>query len=69
MNKNNRQFADVKDAAMGGKKKGDTFHWNVYSDISTQGATILETNTMPESNFTVSQGTLTITEAGNAVIN
>lgn len=32
-----RQFADVKDAAVQGKGKGDTFHWNVYSDIATQG--------------------------------
>ena len=24
-----RQFCDVKDASMQGRKKGDTFHWNV----------------------------------------
>lgn len=62
-----RQFADIKDAAVQGKGKGDTFHWNVYSDIATQGTTLLETNTMPESNFTITQGTMTITEAGNSV--
>lgn len=62
-----RQFADVKDAAVQGKGKGDTFHWNVYSDIATQGTTLVETTTMPESNFTVTQGTMTITEYGNAV--
>ncbi|MGH8605366.1 MAG: hypothetical protein ACREXR_22025, partial [Gammaproteobacteria bacterium] len=44
--------------------KGDTFHWNVYSDIATQGTTLVETTTMPESNFTIAQGTLTITEFG-----
>jgi len=62
-----RQFCDVKDAAMQGKGKGDTFHWNVYSDIATQGTTLVETSTMPESNFVISQGTMTITEYGNSV--
>jgi N4-gp56 family major capsid protein len=41
--------------------------WNVFSDIATQGTTLNETDTMPESNFTITQGTLTITEAGNSV--
>lgn len=62
-----RQFADVKDAAVQGKGKGDAFHWNVYSDISVQGTTLVETNVMPESNFTVTQGTMTVTEYGNSV--
>ena len=62
-----RQFADVKDAAVQGKGKGDTFHWNIYSDVVTQGTTLIETTTMPETNFTVSQGTMTITEMGNSV--
>jgi N4-gp56 family major capsid protein len=48
-----RQFADVKDAAHQGLSKGQT--------------TIQETNTMPESNFTITQGTMTITEFGNSV--
>jgi N4-gp56 family major capsid protein len=62
-----RQFADVKDATQQGKKKGDTFHWDIYNDVQTQGGTLVETNTMPETNFTIDQGTLTITEYGNAV--
>jgi len=62
-----RQFCDVKDAAHQGKKKGDTFHWDVYSDVATQGTTLVETNTMPETNFTITQGTMTITEGGNSV--
>lgn len=62
-----RQFADIKDAAVQGKKKGDTFHWNVYSNVKTQGTTLTETNTMPETNFTITQGTMTITEYGNSV--
>lgn len=62
-----RQFADIKDAAVQGKGKGDTFHWNVYSDVATRGAALVETNTMPETNFTIVQGTMTITEYGNSV--
>jgi N4-gp56 family major capsid protein len=62
-----RQFADVKDASQQGKKKGDTFTWDVVSNVVTQGNAILETNTMPETNFTITQGTLTITEYGNSV--
>lgn len=60
-----RQFADLKDAV--GKNKGQTFHWDVFSDVATQGTTLTETSTMPETNFTVTQGTMTITEFGNSV--
>jgi N4-gp56 family major capsid protein len=62
-----RQFADVKDASQQGKKKGDTFTWDVVGDVSTRGTTLVETSTIPETQFTISQGTLTITEYGNAV--
>jgi len=62
-----RQFADVRDASQQGKKKGDVFTWDVFSDVATNGGALVETNTMPETNFTIVQGTLTITEAGNSV--
>lgn len=62
-----RQFCDIKDAAHQGLHRGDTFHWNVYSDVTTQGTTLVETATIPETGFTITQGTLTITEAGNSV--
>lgn len=62
-----RQFADVKDASQQGKGKGATFTWDVVSNVATQGNVIVETNTMPETQFTITQGTLTITEAGNSV--
>lgn len=62
-----RQFCDVRDASQQGKKKGDIFTWDVFSDVATAGGVLTETNTMPESNFTITQGTLTITEAGNSV--
>src|ERR1035437_5035902 len=62
-----RQFCDVRDASQQGKKKGDSYTWDVFSDVATAGGVLTETNTMPESNFTIIQGTLTITEAGNSV--
>lgn len=60
-----RQFADLQSAF--GKSRGENFHWNVYLNIQTQGGTLVETNTMPESNFRVIQGTLTVNEYGNSV--
>lgn len=62
-----RQFCDVRDASQQGKKKGDIYTWDVFSDVATAGTTLTETNTMPETQFTITQGTLTITEAGNSV--
>ena len=60
-----RQFADIQSAY--GKNRGENFHWNVYLNIQSQGGTLVETNTMPESNFRVIQGTLTVNEYGNSV--
>jgi N4-gp56 family major capsid protein len=62
-----RQFADVRDASQQGRKKGDTFTWDVISDVATPGSVLVETNTMPETNLTITQGTLTITEYGNSI--
>ena len=62
-----RQFSDVRDASQQGRKKGDLFTWDVFSDVANPGGVLTETNTMPETNFTIVQGTLTITEAGNSV--
>ena len=62
-----RQFADVKDAAVQGHGKGDAFHWNVYSDVATQGTALTEGTAMPSTNFVITQGTMVITEYGNSV--
>ena len=60
-----RQFCDVKEGK--GKDKGELFNWNVYSDVATQGAAVQETDATPETNFTITQGQLTITEYTNSV--
>jgi N4-gp56 family major capsid protein len=61
-----RQFCDVKEGAVG-LNKGQNFHWDVYSDVVTQGTTLVETSTIPETNFTITQGTMTLQEFGNSV--
>lgn len=60
-----RQFCDAREAF--GLGKGDTFNWNVYSDVASQGGTLQETLQMPETNFTITQASLTINEYGNSV--
>lgn len=60
-----RQFCDAREAF--GLGKGETFNWNVYSDVADQGGTLNETDVMPETNFTITQAALTITEYGNGV--
>ena len=61
-----RQFCDIKEGAVG-LGKGQLFHWDVFSDVATQGGVLTETSTMPETNFSITQGTMTITEFGNSV--
>jgi hypothetical protein len=61
------QFADAKDFTDKGLHKGQLFTWNVYNDVATGGTTLTETSTLPQSNFTIAQGTGTVLELGNAV--
>src|SRR6185312_9857967 len=62
-----RQFCDAKDYTDKGLHKGQIFTWNVYRDVTNQGTTLTETSTMPSSNFTITQGTGTVTEMGQEV--
>lgn len=39
----------------------------MYNDVATQGTVVTETNTLPVTNFTITQGTGTVTELGNSV--
>jgi N4-gp56 family major capsid protein len=60
-----RQFCDAKEAF--GLGIGQTFNWNIYSDVQQAGGTLSESQVMPETNFTITQNSLTITEYGNSV--
>lgn len=63
-----RQFCEPDPGAMQkGLHRGDKYYWSVYGDVATQGRKLAETAPMPETNFTVSQSYLTITEYGNSV--
>jgi len=60
-----RQFCDVEEAI--GKNRGETYTWNVYGDTTTQGTDLAENAPMPETDFPISQGSVTIGEKGIAV--
>lgn len=60
-----RQFVDAKEAI--GKNRGDTFLFDKTQNVQTQGGVLVETNTIPETQFVTNQGTCVITEYGNAV--
>ncbi len=62
-----RQFADAKDFTDKGLHKGQNFYWDVYNDVATQGTTLVETTTIPVTNYTIAQGTGTVQEYGNSV--
>lgn len=62
-----RQLCDARDATSKASKTGDKFYWDQVSDLATQGGTLTETSTVPHTDFTISQGTLTVTEAANGV--
>ena len=62
-----RNFCDAKDATDKGLGKGELFSWNVYSDVGVGGDQLDEQIAMPETNYTITQGSLTITEYGNYV--
>ena len=62
-----QQHCDAEDFTDKGYNRGDTFRWNVYSDVATQGTRLSETTKMPETNFSITQGSGTIYEFGNSV--
>ena len=60
-----RQFVQVKGAK--GSKRGDLLFFDKNYNIVTAGGTLVETSTIPSTNFTIARGTLTITEYGNSI--
>lgn len=62
-----RQMCDAKDATNKGLNAGDEYNWNVYSKVATKGAALAEGSTMPETNYTITRASLTVTEYGNSV--
>lgn len=62
-----RQFADAEDGTQKGVGAGEVFNWDIISNVARQGRRLQETTPVPETSFTVSQGTLTVTEWGQSV--
>ncbi len=60
-----RQFVDPEPSS--GRGHGDKVLFDKFSNISTQGGSLVETSTIPKRNYTITQGTLTATEYGNAI--
>ena len=60
-----RQFVDMEAAA--GTNRGNKVFFDKISNISTAGGTLTETDTIPKRNYTILQGTLTMTEYGNSI--
>lgn len=60
-----RQFVQIKEAL--GMNNNDTVYFDKISNISTAGGTLVETDTIPEHQFTVERGTIVITEYGNSI--
>lgn len=62
-----RQFCDAKDGTQKGLNRGESFSWDVFTPLGRRGTRLAETDPMPESGFTIRQGSLTVTEFGQAV--
>lgn len=62
-----RQFCDAEDGTQKGLGRGETFTWDIVSNVAKQGRRLSETDPIPETNVTISQGSLTVTEWGNSV--
>lgn len=62
-----RQFCEPEDGTDKGLNKGELLTWNIYSNVARQGRRLAENDPMPETNFTISQGSLTLIEIGNSV--
>ena len=60
-----RQFCDIKEGF--GKGVGATLYFDKISGISTAGGTLVETNAMPEHQFTITRGTIGMQEFGNSI--
>lgn len=61
------QHCDADDFTEKGLHVGDAYQWNKYSDVGQQGGRLVEGVRMPETGFTVTQGSGTVHEFGNSV--
>jgi len=62
-----RQFADIRDAFGKTTRSGQTFTWDTVPMMGRGSRQLTETNTVPQGQHTVLQGTLTMYERGFSV--
>lgn len=62
-----RQFCDIRDAFGKVTRTGQTFTWDTVPMMTRASRALVETNTIPQGNHTVLQGTLTMNERGFSV--
>jgi hypothetical protein len=62
-----RQFCDVRDAWGKVSRTGQTFTWDTIPMMSRANRALSETNTIPQGQHTILQGTLTMSERGFSV--
>ena len=62
-----RQFCDIRDAWGKVTRSGQTFTWDTVPMMARANRLLTETNTIPQGQHTVLQGTLTIVERGFSV--
>ena len=60
-----RQFVTTKEAF--GKQSGQSVNWMKAGDVNAYGGQVAETNTMPETDQTLTWGTLTVNEYGLSI--
>lgn len=57
-----RQFCQIKEAL--GKNNNDLIFFDKISNVAAAGGTLVETNTIPETQVTIQTGTVLVTEYG-----
>lgn len=62
-----QQHCDADDFTDKGYHKGSSYQWNIYSDLAAQGGRIAESQKMPETSFSITQGVGTVYQFGNSV--
>lgn len=62
-----RQFCDIRDAFGKTTRTGQTFTWDTVPMMDRANRALVETNTIPQGQHTVLQGTLTMSERGFSV--
>lgn len=60
-----KQFTTMRE--QWGKNAGETFLYDKYGDIDTQGGTLTETATIPQGSYRLYQSTATLYEWGNSI--